>query len=69
MKVKIKITNSTIADGKHVDAGKIIDVEAGVARELFIAGKAVPVDDKPEKPMVKKAAGKKPIPKKGKAKK
>ncbi|MBT6217853.1 MAG: hypothetical protein HOI42_13950 [Candidatus Marinimicrobia bacterium] len=79
-KVKVKITNGTIVHGMgDVRPGKVIQVDHGTARQLFIAGKAVPCADEPEKPATKsdqdqdkdpgKKPAKKPATKSGKAKK
>ena len=47
-KQRIKIINNTVIKGKGVvAAGTTHTVDARTARELFAAGKAVPVDLKP----------------------
>ena len=54
--MKIKITEGTIIKGRgDARPGEIVNVTPGVARELFIAGKAVPYAVQPEKPSAKKA--------------
>ena len=64
-KVKVKIINGTIVHGMgDVRPGKVIQVDHGTARQLFIAGKAVPCEIKPEKPATR--SGKKPATKPGK---
>jgi hypothetical protein len=67
-KVSVKITNGTIVHGMgDVRPGKVIQVDQGTARQLFIAGKAVPCDLEPEKPATK--SGKKTTKKTDKTKK
>ena len=59
-KQKIKIINGTIIKGVgDVRPGVVITVEPGIARQLFVAGKAVPYDVKPVKPTSRKVKGKK----------
>ena len=59
-KLKIKIINGTIIQGVgDVRPGVVIMVDPGIARQLFIAGKAVPYAGKPSKPVTRKVKGKK----------
>jgi len=69
-KQKIKITRGTIAHGVgDCRPGRVMTVDMNIARQLFVAGKAVPCEMKPEKPStktVKKKAANKPKKAKGK---
>lgn len=53
---KIKITNATIVNGQHAAIGETFDVSAADAKKYFMAGKAVPVSEEPEKPATKTPA-------------
>lgn len=53
---KIKTTENTVIEGiGHVDKGKVKSVSERVAKDLFVAGKAVPFQEPAKKP-----AGRKP---------
>ena len=50
MPEKIKITRSTVCDGKDVFAGDVVEASDGAARMLFMLNKAVPAGDQTKKP-------------------
>lgn len=53
--MKVKITEGTIVYGVgDARPGKILNVDPKIARDLFIAGKAVPYAGKPKKPTTRK---------------
>jgi len=57
--VKIQITSGTIVAGVgDARPGTVMSVDPGVARELFIAGKAVPAAEKVRPPTTRKKPGK-----------
>lgn len=58
-KQKIKIIAGTIVDGLDARPGTVLNVVLKTAKQLFAAGKAVPIEDKPEKPTVRKPMTKK----------
>ncbi len=58
---RVKITSGTVIKGKGpVPAGTTHTVDERTARELFAAGKAVPVELKPPKVSTRKKAAAKP---------
>ena len=53
--VKVKIINGTIIRGVgHASPGEIHELDVKTARDLFIAGKAVPAEDEIRKPTTRK---------------
>ena len=54
----IRIVENTFIAGVPYQIGAIADIDSNAARELLVAGKAVPCAANPEKPMTKKKAGK-----------
>jgi hypothetical protein len=46
--MKIEITRATIADGKRVLPGEVVNATEGDAKTLIALGKAIPVADAPE---------------------
>ena len=47
---KIRIIENTAIAGKHAAIGEVLDVDATTARQLLVAGKALPAPVEPEKP-------------------
>lgn len=45
--MKVKVTRTTVADGKFVHAGQVYDLPDADARTLMQLGKAVPADAEP----------------------
>jgi hypothetical protein len=46
--MKVQITRATIADGRRVVPGEVIDIDGGQAKTLINMGKALPVADAPK---------------------
>lgn len=54
-KIQVEIIRGTIVNGVgDVRPGTVIDVDPWVAKDLFIAGKAVPAREKIKKPVTRK---------------
>lgn len=50
---KVRIIENTLVSGKHAERGEVLEVDVTVARQLLVAGKAVPAPVEPEKPMTR----------------
>lgn len=52
--VKVKIISGTIVNGDRVEKGMVVEVTETVGRQLLAFKKAVPSEDKPQKPTTRK---------------
>ena len=48
--VRVRLTSGTIIDGRHADAGDVVEVGTTFGKQLIHAGKAMPAGDEPEPP-------------------